>query len=94
MPERMSVKEIANLATMIRAARLAQGLTRDELARATGLSPKFISHVEGAKPTAQIGKVLLLLTELGIQLYAEPAASIPDFAIAKATQRRRIRHGS
>lgn len=52
------ISDMAALAQLARAARLAQGMTRDDLANATGLSPKFISHFEAAKPTAQIGKVL------------------------------------
>jgi transcriptional regulator with XRE-family HTH domain len=76
--------------SLARAARLAQGMTRDEVANSTGFSPKFISHVEGGKPTAQIGKVLQLLAELGITLRAQTSVDIP-FEI-EAARRRRTRH--
>ncbi|CAB5090225.1 helix-turn-helix domain-containing protein [Burkholderia cenocepacia] len=66
---------------------------RDELANATGLSPKFISQVEAGKPTAQIGKVMLLLSELGVRLYAESSIEISEATALKATQRRRSSHG-
>ncbi|VVD85022.1 hypothetical protein PFI31113_01315 [Pandoraea fibrosis] len=69
-----------SLGRTIRLARLQQGFTRDALALATGLSPKFISQVEAGKPTAQLGKVLHLLRELGVtiraqipELYFEPS---------------------
>lgn len=63
-----TIDNTADLGLAIRRARVAQGFTRDELALVTGLSPKFITQVEGGKPTAQIGKVLQLLQELGIGL--------------------------
>lgn len=62
------IKDARSLGRTIRRARLKQGFTRDALALATGLSPKFISHVEAGKPTAQLGRVLFLLDELGVSL--------------------------
>lgn len=94
MGESVPIGNMASLANLIRASRLAQGLTRDELASATGLSPKFITHVEGAKPTAQFGKVMQLLGELGINLFAQTAVPIPEEMASRATQRRRTKHGS
>ncbi|AJY11516.1 helix-turn-helix domain-containing protein [Burkholderia dolosa] len=93
MPEYTSVDTLGALAHLIRAARLEQGFTRDELANATGLSPKFISHVEAGKPTAQIGKVLLLLGELGVRLLAQPSVRISEATAVKAAQRRRSSRG-
>ncbi|ASL45369.1 hypothetical protein bAD24_I18010 [Burkholderia sp. AD24] len=83
------VTEMMALAILVRAARLAQGLTRDELANVTGLSPKFITHVEAGKSTAQIGKVLQLLSELGVHLYAQTSTTISPKLTEKARQRRR-----
>lgn len=77
----------------VRAARMAQGFTRDELASATGLSPKFISQVEAGKPTAQIGKVLMLVSELGIKLSADTSLPISAEAFEKAARRRSPRTG-
>lgn len=94
MREDVLVDEMMALANLIRASRLAQGLTRDELADATGLSPKFISHVEGGKQTAQFGKVLQLLAELGIVLRAQASVDIPEKAAKQAMNRRRTHHGS
>ncbi|KAG8152492.1 helix-turn-helix domain-containing protein [Burkholderia catarinensis] len=93
MSETLPVNTIGALANLIRAARLQQGFTRDELAHATGLSPKFISQVEAGKPTAQIGKVLLLLGELGVSLLAQSSIEISAENVLKAAQRRRSRHG-
>ncbi|AIO27016.1 MULTISPECIES: helix-turn-helix domain-containing protein [Burkholderia] len=93
MHEILPVGTIGALANLIRAARLQQGFTRDELANATGLSPKFISQVEAGKPTAQVGKILLLLGELGITLLAQSSIEISAANVLKAAQRRRSRHG-
>ncbi|HEX7912849.1 MAG TPA: helix-turn-helix domain-containing protein [Paraburkholderia sp.] len=84
---------MAELGDLVRASRLAQGLTRDDVAMATGLSPKFITHIEAGKPTAQIGKVLHLLSELGITLKAQVSVDIPPDLATKAVQRRRTTHG-
>ncbi|MFM0625325.1 helix-turn-helix domain-containing protein [Paraburkholderia xenovorans] len=81
------------LGDLVRASRLAQGLTRDDVAAATGLSPKFITHIEAGKPTAQIGKVLHLLGELGITLRAQVSVDIPEDVSTKASHRRRNPHG-
>jgi len=93
--EGVAVSEIIDgteaLGRLIRASRIAQGFTRDELANATGFSPKFISQVEAGKTTAQFGKVLLLLRELGIQLRAEASFDIPPEALEAASRRRRQR---
>jgi len=93
MSESRSVDTIGALTHLIRAARLQQGFTRDELANATGLSPKFISQVEAGKPTAQIGKVMQLLSELGVRLYAESSIEISEATVLKAAKRRRSSHG-
>ncbi|WP_321950646.1 helix-turn-helix domain-containing protein [Paraburkholderia bannensis] len=90
--ETIHVTTMASLANLIRASRIEQGLTRDELAYASGLSAKFITHVESAKPTAQIGKVLHLLAELGIELTAQSSVTISEASIQKSTTRRRS-HG-
>src|ERR1700753_742096 len=75
------------LGDLVRASRLAQGLTRDDVATATGLSPKFITHIEAGKPTAQIGKVTLPICAVGL-----PASicvmNLGDRPVAVATSSR------
>lgn len=88
------ISSTTDLGDLVRAARLAQGLTRDDVAAATGLSPKFITHVEAGKSTAQIGKVLHLLAELGVRLHVESAVDIPPAITTRAARRRRTGHGS
>ena len=86
------IADIGALANVVRAARIAQGLTRDDLVNVTGLSPKFITHVEAGKPTAQIGKVLILLSELGIRLHARTTVAISAKVAERARRTRRSPH--
>ncbi|MGF6768517.1 transcriptional regulator with XRE-family HTH domain [Paraburkholderia sp. GAS199] len=86
------VASVDALGKIVRAARIAQGLTRDDLVNATGLSPKFITHVEAGKPTAQIGKVFVLLSELGIALRAETSVAISSKVANQARRTRRSPH--
>jgi len=74
---KISIDTVAALGLLLKATRMAQRMTRDEISLATGLSPAFISNVEAGKETAQIGKVLNLMRELGIQITGE-AAGIDD----------------
>lgn len=59
------------LGDLLRAKRKAQHLTQGQVAAYCGVSTKFISEVERGKESAEIGKILLLLTTLGIDLYAD-----------------------
>ena len=59
-----------DLAKIIRQTRKKQGLTQNDLAGLSGLGRRFISELEGGKPTAQVAKVLLVLNVLGIGLEA------------------------
>ena len=58
----------AGIGDIIRTARKAAGLRQDQLAGAAGVGLRFIVDIEAGKPTAQIGKVLLVLQALGCSL--------------------------
>lgn len=60
------------LGDLIRRTRKQLGMTQAELAALTGLSLAFVNHVENGKATAQLGKTLMLLQQLGIRLHARP----------------------
>lgn len=59
------ITNIQELASYLKSLRKAQNLTQNDLAGITGLGRRFISDVENAKETAQIGKILHLLNSLG-----------------------------
>lgn len=62
------------LGLLIRATRKTQRVRMDDLAGSAGVGPVFVREVERGKETVQLGRVLNLLAELGIELRAD----IPD----------------
>ena len=58
------------LGALLRKKRKEQHLTQGQVAAYCGVSVMFISDVERGKETAEIGKVLLLLRTIGIDLIA------------------------
>jgi len=73
-----------DLGLLIRAVRKSTKVRQDDLSAMAGVSRQFAIDVERGKPTAQFGRVLLLLKELGITLTAD----IPDEA-AEALEKLR-----
>ena len=57
-----------DLGRIVRDRRKREGLTQLQLADFCGLSASFISDVENGKSTAELGKVLFLLHNLGLDL--------------------------
>jgi transcriptional regulator with XRE-family HTH domain len=65
---------------LIRATRRTQKLRIDDTAGTAGVGHVFVREVERGKPTVQLGRVMQLLAELGIELKAEvPDAALPEF---------------
>ena len=67
---RTTIKNMQDLAQVVRLARKKQGITQTELAGLSGLGRRFISELERGKPTAQVAKVILVLNILGVGLEA------------------------
>lgn len=65
------VRSAGELGDVIHAERRRQGLTQAELAGLCGVGVTFLSQLENGKRTAEVGKVLDVLTMLGIDLFAE-----------------------
>jgi HTH-type transcriptional regulator / antitoxin HipB len=61
-----AIHDAADLGRWILHARRAQHLSGPEAAELCGVTKRFVSEVERGKPTAQVGKVLQLLTGLGL----------------------------
>lgn len=64
----MFVQSALDIGKLVANARAQQKITQSQLARATGTSQNWVSEVEAGKPTAQIGKVLSVLSYLGVRL--------------------------
>ena len=62
---------MTELGVLIREERLRQKLTQTDLAGISDVGITFISQLENGKETAEMGRVIRVLTMLGIDLYAE-----------------------
>ncbi len=72
------------LGLLIRATRKSQKVRMDDLAGSAGVGPVFVREVERGKETVQLGRVMRLLAELGIELKADvPDQVIPAFVSLK-----------
>ncbi|GFM28741.1 type II toxin-antitoxin system Y4mF family antitoxin [Novosphingobium sp. PY1] len=60
--------DTAGIGRIIREERKALGLRQDELAAASGVGLRFIVELERGKVTAQIGKVIAVLSALGCEV--------------------------
>jgi y4mF family transcriptional regulator len=64
----MQIKSTEALGKFIRDTRKAIGATQKDLALTSGTGLRFIIDLEKGKPTAQLGKVLNLLQNLGVKV--------------------------
>ena len=59
------------LGALIREERKRQGYTQVELAGLCGVGVTYLSHLEGGKEPAEIGKALHVVAMLGVDLFAK-----------------------
>ena len=64
----MKIMDSVEFGTQIRKRRKSLNYTQSYLAEFSGLSVSFISDVERGKATAELGKVLYLVSLLGLDL--------------------------
>lgn len=62
--------QIKALGARVRAQRKSLGLTQELLADLSGCGVVFIAHLEAGKPTVRLGKVIDVLSALGMTLEA------------------------
>ena len=60
--------DVAELVEFVRAQRKRVQLTQVELAELAGVSDRFLRELEKGKPTAEVGKVMIVLATLGYNL--------------------------
>ena len=71
----MKTQTPKQLGAAIRARRTQLKVTQKDLAMTSGTGLRFISDLEKGKPTCHIGKVLLVVQALGLELrITNPAA--------------------
>lgn len=71
---RIPITHPRELGSLVRATRKSQHLRQDDAAGAIGVSDVFLMRLENGAPGARLDKILQVLNELGIVLYAD----VPD----------------
>lgn len=71
---KIQINTMAELGEVIRATRKANKIRLDDLAGMAGVGPVFVGDVEYGKETAQIGRVIQLMNELGLKFTVD----VPD----------------
>lgn len=66
MPQLVFLASPAEIGRAVRAARLARGLTQEDLAVRAKVSRKFINQLEEGKTSAHLGKVLTVMMSAGL----------------------------
>lgn len=62
----------STIGDLVRRARKSMGLRQDELAAAAGVGLRFLVELERGKTTVQLGKVLLVLAAVGLDVQIVP----------------------
>jgi y4mF family transcriptional regulator len=65
---RTTIHQSSDLGSIIRQKRKADGLTISDAASLCGVGYRFLSELENGKETAEIGKVLKVLSGLGLEV--------------------------
>jgi y4mF family transcriptional regulator len=66
------VGDVAQVGAAIRNKRESIGLRQAELAALAGVGVRFLSELENGKASAEVGKVLLVLRRVGLDLLIRP----------------------
>jgi len=64
----MRIKDTKSMGGTIKAHRKSMGMTQLDAAGLCGVGERFLSELERGKPTAELGKVLLVINRLGLRL--------------------------
>jgi HTH-type transcriptional regulator/antitoxin HipB len=73
-----TIRTTGELGQAIRRRRQAIGLTQAEVAQVAGVGNRFVSELERGKATAEFGKILRVVSVLGLDLHVvgRPGATI------------------
>lgn len=77
--KKIPIQSVAAFGQVVRAVRKAGGVRQDDVAGSVGVSHVYLRDLEHGKETAQMGRALQVLAELGIRMELE----IPDEAFKR-----------
>jgi HTH-type transcriptional regulator/antitoxin HipB len=66
------IKNTHELGALIRTFRKSQHLTLETVSGMTNVSMRFLSELERGKETAELGKALAILSQLGLKIIIAP----------------------
>jgi y4mF family transcriptional regulator len=67
----LKLESAAAVGRLVRERRREAGMSQGQLALTAGTGRRFISELEAGKPSAELGKVLMVCRALGVHLFAE-----------------------
>ncbi|MBF5037941.1 transcriptional regulator [Methylophilus sp. 13] len=76
---KIQINTMAELGEVIRATRKANKIRLDDLAGMAGVGPVFVGDVEYGKETAQMGRVIKLMSELGLKFTVDVPTSAEPY---------------
>jgi HTH-type transcriptional regulator/antitoxin HipB len=68
----IKVETAAELGQLLRDNRVAQRFTLERVSGMTNIGMRFLSELERGKETAQLGKVLQIIHQLGLEVIIQP----------------------
>ena len=74
------VRSVLGLGQLMRSHRQARGWTLETLSGFANVSMRFLSELERGKETAEVGKVLHALRQLGLEVVIVPRGQAPASA--------------
>ncbi|MBL8687991.1 MAG: helix-turn-helix transcriptional regulator [Rhodospirillaceae bacterium] len=75
---------------LVAAERLIQGVTQEELAGLSGVSPSFIGDLEAGKPRTELNRTLQVLNALGLSLTVDVSDATAERLDQPYQGRRRV----
>jgi len=75
--ETQRIVDAKKLGLLIRKKRLALGVKQADAAGLSGVGVRFLSELERGKETCELGKVLQVLSRLGLELWVGPRQGRP-----------------
>ena len=63
------IEDVADFGKAVKNRRKELGYTQKDLSEITGISASFLSDLENGKATVELGKVLMVVSLLGLNIY-------------------------
>lgn len=72
------IRTSQDLGRLIRLRRRESGIAQADAAALSGVGPRYLSELERGKESAELGKALLVLQRLGLDVWVLPRGAMPE----------------